>query len=90
MFAVQLARCAWARVIGTARSSAEEPAARQAGAQEVLLNDPTLTERMKALVPEGVDHIVEVAFGANVYADVEMLKMGGSIGAFATDIATPI
>ena len=38
---------------------------------------------------EGVDHIVEVAFGANIDADVEMLKMGGSIGAYATDIATP-
>ena len=44
---------------------------------------------MKALVPEGVDHIVEVAFGANVDADIGMLKMGGSIGAYATDNATP-
>ena len=78
-----------ARVIGTVRSAAEGPAARQAGAHEVVLNDPTLTERIKALVPEGVDHIVEVAFGANVDADVEMLKMGGSIGAYATDAATP-
>jgi hypothetical protein len=30
-----------------------------------------------------------VAFGANTDADVEMLKMGGSIGAYATDNATP-
>ena len=44
---------------------------------------------MKALVPEGVDHIVEVAFGANVDTDVDMLKMGGFIGAYATDNATP-
>jgi NADPH2:quinone reductase len=43
---------------------------------------------VKALAPEGVDHIVEVAFGANIYADIEMLKMGGSIGAYATDKAT--
>jgi len=55
----------------------------------VALNDQTLAERMKILAPDGVDHIVEVAFGANVDADVEMLKMGGSIGAYATDIATP-
>ena len=89
MCAVQLARYARARVIGTVRSSAEEPAARAAGAHEVVLNDQTLPERMKALAPEGVDHIVEVAFGANIDADVEMLKMGGSIGAYATDNATP-
>jgi NADPH2:quinone reductase len=30
-----------------------------------------------------------VAFGANVDADVEMLKMGGSIGEYATADATP-
>jgi len=89
MCAVRLARHAGARVIGTVRSSAEEPAARAAGAHEVILNDHTPVERVKGLAPEGVDHIVEVAFGANIDADVEMLKMGGSIGAYATDNATP-
>ena len=89
MCAVQLARYAGARVIGTVRSSSEEPAARAAGAHEVVLNDTALAERVKALAPEGIDHIVEVAFGANIEADVEMLKMGGSIGAYATDNATP-
>src|SRR5215469_4209552 len=89
MCAVQLARHAGARVIGTVRSSSEEPAARAAGAHEVVLNDPTRAERVKVLAPDGVDHIVEVAFGANIEADIEMLKMGGSIGAYATDNATP-
>lgn len=89
MCAVQLARRGGARVIGTVRSSVEEPAARAAGAHEVLVNDQTLVEHMKALAPDGVDHIVEVAFGANVDADVELLKMGGSIAAYATDNATP-
>jgi NADPH2:quinone reductase len=89
MCAAALARHAGARVIGTLRSSAEEPAARKAGAHEVVLNDQGLLERVKTLAPDGVDHIVEVAFGANIDADVEMLKMGGSIGAYATDNATP-
>ena len=89
MCAVALGRHGGARVIGTVRSSAEEPTARTAGAHEVVLNDQGLVERMKALAPGGVDHIVEVAFGANLDADVEMLKMGGSIGAYATDNATP-
>ena len=89
MCAAALARHAGARVIGTVRSSAEEPAARKAGANEVVLNDQGLVERTKALAPDGIDHIVEVAFGANIDADVELLKMGGSIGAYATDNATP-
>jgi NADPH2:quinone reductase len=89
MCAAAVARHAGARVIGTVRSPAEEPVARTAGAHEVVLNDQGLVERMKALAPDGVDHIVEVAFGANIDADVEMLKMGGSIGAYATDNATP-
>jgi NADPH2:quinone reductase len=89
MCAVALARHGGARVIGTVRSAAEEPTARAAGAHEVVLNDQGLLDRMKALAPEGVDHIVEVAFGANVDADVGMLKMGGSIGGYATDTASP-
>jgi NADPH:quinone reductase len=89
MCAVQLARRGGARVIGTVRASGEEPVARAAGAHDVVLNDQSLVQRVKSLAPDGVDHIVEVAFGANVDADVEMLKMGGSIGAYATDNATP-
>jgi hypothetical protein len=36
---------------------------------------------VKALAPDGIDHIVEVAFGANIEADVEFPKQGGSEGA---------
>ena len=61
------------------RSPSEELAARTAGAHEVVLNNQGLIERVKVLAPEGVDHVVEVAFGANIDADSEMLKMGGSI-----------
>jgi NADPH:quinone reductase len=87
--AVQLARHAGAHVIGTIRTPAEEQTARQAGAQEVFLNDAELPAHVKALAPEGVDHIVEVAFGANIERDVELLKMGGSIATYATNAATP-
>jgi len=87
--AAALARHAGARVIGTVRSPAEEPAARTAGAHEVVLNTLGLVTGVKALAPDVVDHIVEVTFGANIDADVEVLKIGGSIGAYATDTATP-
>ena len=87
--AVQLAYRAGARVIGTVRAPADEATARNAGAHEVLLSDKELTPRVRALTPDGVDHIVEVAFGANVEADVELLKQGGSIASYATDNASP-
>jgi NADPH2:quinone reductase len=55
----------------------------------VVLSDKDLIERVRARSPEGVDHIVEVAFGVNIEADVELLKMGGSIASYATDNAAP-
>jgi NADPH:quinone reductase len=87
--AVQFARRAGAQVIGTVMSSSEEETASHAGAHEVVLNDHQLMSRLKALAPNGIDHIVEVVFGANVGADVDMLKMGGSIATYATNVATP-
>ena len=87
--AVQLARHGGAHVIGTIRTQAEEQTAKRAGAHEVLLNDAELPAKVKALAPEGVDHIVEVAFAANIERDVELLKMGGSIATYATNAAPP-
>jgi NADPH2:quinone reductase len=87
--AVQLARQAGARVVGTVRSSSDEATARTAGANDVVLSDRELVERVRRLAPEGIDHVVEVAFGANIEADLELLKTGGSVATYATDSATP-
>jgi NADPH:quinone reductase len=87
MCAVQLAQRAGAHVIGTIRTPSEEETARKAGAQEVILNDGGLTAQVKSIAPDGIDHIVEVAFGANIERDVELLKMGGSISTYATNAA---
>jgi NADPH:quinone reductase len=87
--AVAIARHAGARVIGTVRSASDQPTALKAGAHNVVLSDKNLVASVRALAPEGVDHIVEVAFGANVEADVELLNSDGSIASYATDNATP-
>jgi NADPH:quinone reductase len=87
--AVQLARFAGARVIGTVRSPADEAMAMKAGAHDVVVSDEQLIAHLRALAPEGLDHIVEVAFGANVEADVNLLKPGASIASYATDNVTP-
>jgi NADPH:quinone reductase len=88
-FAVGLARQAGARVIATIRSESDREIASRAGANEVLLMGETLVEQIKKLVPGGVDHIVEVAFDANINSDVEVLAQGGSIAPYATNVFTP-
>ena len=84
-FAVQLAHRAGARVIASCRSEGDREIASHAGADAVVLTGESLVERVRAEAPDGVDHIVEVAFGANIKADVELLPQGGSIATYATN-----
>ena len=87
--AVQQAHRAGARVIATCRSESDKQIASRAGADEVLLTGDKLGERIRALAPDGVDHIVEVAFGANIKTDTEVLAQGGSIATYATNVPMP-
>ena len=54
-----------------------------------MLTDEKLVERIQGLAPNGVDHIVEVAFAANIKTDIEVIAQGGSIAAYATNAPTP-
>jgi len=87
--AVQLARRAGALVIATVRSSADVSPAFNAGAHHVVRGGPALVEGVRAIAPGGVDHIVEVAFGGNLAADLELLALRGCIATYATDNAAP-
>jgi NADPH2:quinone reductase len=87
--AVQLAHRAGARVIATCRAEADKQIAARAGADEVLLTNGNLAQRIRALAPDGVHHIVEVAFGANIKTDSEVLAQGGSIATYATNTPMP-
>jgi NADPH2:quinone reductase len=86
--AVQLAHRAAARVIATCRSESDKEIASRAGADEVFLTDRTLAEHIHRAASDGVDHIVEVAFAANIKTDIDVLTQGGSIATYATN--TPI
>ena len=88
-WAVQLAHRAGARVIATCREAGDQEIAARAGADEVLLADETLARRIKEVADGGVDHVIEVAFDANIRTDVEVLAQGGSIATYATDAFTP-
>lgn len=92
-FAVGLARLAGARVIATVRSEADAAVARRSGAHEVLRTDgrpdAQIVAAVMAVSPDGVDHVVEVAFDANVEVDAAILKNAGSIAAYATTASAP-
>ena len=91
--AVQLARRAGAHVIATVRSGEDEAVALRAGAHEVIRRGGVpideVTSRIRTLAPEGVAHIVEVAFDANIAVDTELLAVGGSLAAYATGEPSP-
>lgn len=91
--AIALARHAGATVIATVRSEADAAAARDAGAHVVVQTGGASTEevaeRIRAHAPEGVDHVVEVVFDANVALDEQVLKQGGSVAAYATRAPEP-
>lgn len=87
--AVQLAYRAGARVIATCRSKSDMAIASRAGADDVLLADEKLVARVQEIASDGVDHIVEVAFAANIKMDIELLSQGGSIAVYAANAPTP-
>ena len=87
--AVQLAYRAGARVVATCRSDNDKDVAIRAGADVALLTDERITERIRELAPHGIDHIIEVGFGANIETDVAILAQGGSIATYASDVFRP-
>jgi NADPH2:quinone reductase len=91
--AVALARHAGARVVATVRSEEDRATAERAGALHVVVTDnlrpQELVERIRARAPDGIDHVVEVAFDANIALDESVLRLGGSIATYATGNPMP-
>ena len=91
--AVGLARLAGATVLATVRTPDDVDVAAAAGAHHVIVTKDVeqaeIVEGIRTPVPAGVDHIVEVAFHANVAIDECVLKQGGSISAYATGAPEP-
>jgi NADPH2:quinone reductase len=91
--AVQLARRAGARVIATVRTADDEAIAARAGAHKVIqtgaMSADEIVADIRALAPEGVAHILEVAFDSNIESDAELLAQGGSLAAYATGAPSP-
>jgi NADPH:quinone reductase len=87
--AVELARWAGAYVIATVSRPAQAQAAREAGAHVVIdRKQEDVVGRIQAETSgRGVDHVVEVAFEANLETNLKVLKVGGVIATYASGSA---
>jgi len=87
-YAIQLARWGGAKtVLATVSSPAKARKAKAAGA-DVVINYKTqnVAQRvLRATGGDGVDHIVEVAFGTNQPAILEILRPHGTVACYASD-----
>ncbi|WP_030684041.1 NADP-dependent oxidoreductase [Streptomyces sp. NRRL B-1347] len=80
-FAVQLARHAGARVIGTA-SERNHAYLRELGAEPVTYGEG-LADRVRALAPEGVDAAFDTVGGDTLKVSAELLAPGGRLASVA-------
>jgi NADPH2:quinone reductase len=87
---IQLARWAGATVIATVSTAAKAALATAAGAHHVVLyTDPDAAEQIRAIAPDGVDQIVEVAVAVNQELDAAVAHARTSIAVYANDRGTP-
>lgn len=87
-YAVQIAKIAGARVIATVSRDEQAQRARQAGADHVVnYRTEDVARRVREITGAdwGVDRAVDVAFGANLAVNMEVLRPGAVIATYASD-----
>ncbi|MCU1447639.1 NADPH:quinone reductase [Cryobacterium sp.] len=84
--AIQLARWAGARVITTVSGATKATLATAAGAHHVVVyTEGNPAEQIRALAPDGVNLIVEVAPAVNAELDAAVVAPRASVAIYATD-----
>ncbi len=92
-FAIELAKHGGARVITTVSGPQKAELAAKAGADLVVnYRDPAATDQIRSFVgPGGVDHVVELALGANLELDLAVIRRpAGRIVDYAAEPADPV
>lgn len=88
-YAIQFARQGGARVIATVSREAQAVSVRAAGADLVLNRH---TDDLRAAISafagreHGVDRVIEVAFGANLGLDLEVLARNGVLASYSSNV----
>jgi NADPH2:quinone reductase len=89
--AIQLARWAGAQVIATVSGPQKAALAEAAGAQHVVnYREPDAAARVRALAPDGVNLVVEVAPVANAALDLKVLALGGTVAYYSVSDEDPM
>lgn len=89
--AIQLAGWAGATVITTVSSPEKARLASMAGAHHVVnYRDGDPAAAIRAIAPDGVDVIVEVALGTNLDLDLAVLRFRGTIATYANNGGAPV
>jgi NADPH:quinone reductase len=91
-FAIELARRAGARVVTTVSGPEKADLAAKAGADLVVnYRQPGAADQIRSFAgAAGVDHIVEVALGANLELDLAVIAPGARIVCYAAEPANPV
>ncbi|MDT7838571.1 NADPH:quinone reductase [Aquabacterium sp. OR-4] len=91
--AIGLARQAGAQVLATVRRPEAQALARAAGAHAVVCSagQPVAdtAAALRALAPQGVDHVVDVDLAAHLALNQAVLRVGGHIAAYASGDPQP-
>jgi NADPH2:quinone reductase len=83
---IQLARWAGATVLTTVSSDEKAALARAAGAHHVVnYREGGAVEAIRAVAPDGVDVVVEVAPAVNAELDAAVIAPGGTVAVYADD-----
>jgi NADPH2:quinone reductase len=87
VYALQMARIGGARVIATVSGEEKAKVAREFGADwAVNYRSEDAVQRILELTEgQGVDRIVEVAFGANLPTSLRIIRENGAIASYASD-----
>jgi NADPH2:quinone reductase len=91
-FAIELAKHAGARVITTVSGPRKAELAAKAGADLVVnYREPDAADQIISFLGEkGVDHVVELAIGANLQLDLAVTRLGARIVTYAAEAADPV
>jgi NADPH:quinone reductase len=91
-FAIELAKHAGARVITTVSGPQKAELAAKAGADLVVnYREPDAAGQISAFAGDkGIDHVVEVALGANLQLDLAVIRPGARIVTYAAEATEPV